>query len=62
MLGVTPAREWEVQEKIIAGFAEIPCYARHWKKGRREFYRDDFAVEVDRIWANLPEAECPLDR
>ena len=61
-LGVTPAREWEVQEKIIAGFAELPCYAHYWKKGNRERFRDEFAVEVDRIWANLPEAECPFDR
>ena len=61
-LGVTPAKEWEVHQRVIANFAEVPCFENYWKSGMAQTFHADFAAEVDRIWENLPEAECPLDR
>ncbi|MEH6591987.1 MAG: hypothetical protein V7746_17120 [Halioglobus sp.] len=60
-LGVTPAKEWDTHENIIAEMSKTICYARRWKNYKSMEYNADFVVEVNRIWANLPEKECPFD-
>jgi hypothetical protein len=58
-IGMIDDTEWATHQKIIKGLGGSPCYRYAWNnKGRAQGLRADFAAEVNRIWADIPNEEC----
>ena len=57
-IGMSDETEWETHQKSIMLIGEYPCYRQSWSRGGQDMVRTDFAVEVNRIWADAPEPEC----
>ena len=58
-LGMSDDTEWEVHQRAIISLGEWPCYRYAWNhKGLPESVHSDFAAEVTKLWADLPETEC----
>lgn len=59
-IGMSDEIEWSNHQRQIRRIGEVVCYQRTWSRWGKASVRDDFAIEVERIWADLPESECPI--
>ena len=59
-IGMSDDTEWSNHQRNIREMAVSPCYRYTWNTWGKYMVRDDFAAEVERIWAEIPETDCPL--
>ena len=60
-VGMIDDIEWEVHQRVIQGMGEGPCFRYAWNKWGANGVRDDFASEVETIWADIPEKACEFE-
>ena len=57
-LGLMYADDWSVWQHNLKWVLATPCYRQFFKSNRNAF-RKIFATEIDNMYSNLPEVECP---
>ena len=57
-IGLLDEDEWSVWKHNMEWMLNIPCYREYFEEQRGGF-RKDFAAEIDKLLAELPETDCP---
>lgn len=57
-LGLLDEEDWSVWAYAMKWMLTTPCY-REFFEAKRDGYRKEFAAEIDKLYAKLPEADCP---
>ncbi|MEH6587764.1 MAG: hypothetical protein V7720_14475 [Halioglobus sp.] len=57
-LGLLDKEDWAVWTHAMEWMLTTPCYREFFEK-QRDGYRKEFAVEIDKLYAKLPEIDCP---
>lgn len=57
-LGLLDEEEWSVWANAMVWMLTAPCYREFFEK-QRGGYRKAFVAEIDKLYAKIPETDCP---
>ena len=59
-MGLMDEKSWAGRLESIRIYAEMPCYVNYWETIARREFSTHFVAEVERVWAMVEKADCPL--